>query len=65
LSPEELLNHAQSLRKTGRLQEATLAFEKLKGLYPKFPPILNDLAILYLQQGKFNEGRQLLENLFN
>lgn len=61
LSPEELLKHAQLLQKTGRLQEATIAFEKLKSLYPKFPPILNDLAILYLQQGKFNEGRQLLE----
>lgn len=61
MSPEELLKQAQLLQKTGRLQEATIAFEKLKSLYPKFPPILNDLAILYLQQGKFNEGRQLLE----
>ena len=61
LSPEELLKQAQLLQKAGRLQEATIAFEKLKSLYPKFPPILNDLAILYLQQGKFNEGRQLLE----
>ena len=59
MSPEELLKQAQSFQLAGRLPEATIAFEKLRSLYPQFPPILNDLGTLYLQQGKLKEGRRL------
>jgi len=61
LNPDQLLNQAKSLQKAGRLQEATIAFEKLRTLYPKFTPILNDLGILYLQQERLKEGMELLE----
>ena len=61
MSPEHLLAHAQSLKNSRRIQEAIVAFEKLKGLYPKFPPILNDLGILYLEQGKLESGVTVLE----
>lgn len=61
LSPEQLLQQSQSLQQAGRFEEAALGFEKLQKLYPKFPPILNDLAILYLQQGRFKDGAELLE----
>jgi tetratricopeptide (TPR) repeat protein len=61
LSPEQLLERSQWLKEAGRLEEATLGFEKLQKLYPKFPPILNDLGILYLHKGRFKEGVELLE----
>lgn len=61
LSPEQLLQQSQSLQQAGRLKEAALGFEKLQKLYPKFPPILNSLGVLYLQLGKTKEGCTLLE----
>jgi len=61
LSPEQLLQKSQSLQEAGRFEEAALGFEKLQKLYPKFPPILNSLGIVYLQLGKTKEGCKLLE----
>ena len=60
LSPEQLLERSQSLQQNGRLEEAAQGFEKLRKLYPDFPPVLNSLGTIYLQLGKLKEGCQLL-----
>jgi hypothetical protein len=61
LSPEQLLQQSQSLQQAGKFEEAAIGFEKLRMLYPNYPPILNSLGIVYLQLGKFKEGCKLLE----
>lgn len=61
LSPEQLLQQSQSLQQAGQFEEAAIGFEKLRKLYPTYPPILNSLGIVYLQLGKFKDGCKLLE----
>ncbi len=61
LSPEQLLQQSQSFQQAGKFEEAALGFEKLRTIYPNFPPILNSLGTVYLQQGKLKEGCKFLE----
>lgn len=61
LSPEQLLQQSQSLQQSGKFKEAAIGFEKLRQLYPTYPPILNSLGIVYFQLGEFKEGCKLLE----
>jgi tetratricopeptide (TPR) repeat protein len=61
LSPEQLLQQSQSFQQSGNFEEAAVGFEKLRKLYPTYPPILNSLGIVYLQLGKLKDGCKLLE----
>ena len=61
LSPEKILEQSQALQQAGKYEQAAVGFEKLKNLYPLYPPVLNSLGIVYLQLGRSKEGCKLLE----
>ncbi|WP_408630402.1 nuclear transport factor 2 family protein [Methyloversatilis thermotolerans] len=49
------------LTELGRIQEATLVFQKLTEDYPELPEPYNNLAVLYAQQKQFEKARTALE----
>ena len=50
-----------ALSRTGRREEAIAVFQKLTRDYPQLPEPYNNLAVIYAQQGDYEQARDALE----
>ncbi len=61
-SANDFYEKARFFHKSGRLSDARVCYQKALMLDPEHVPALNNIGVIYIQEGNYSAGKKSLEN---